>query len=335
VRRIEFAFRDHGLTPTPLLASIRFLDGEGRAVADLLGRTELEFFYRDVDPNPAQERWEVESVSTLWSRPRVSAVVGPDPVAGTGYRTFTHYYRRDLAVGSRGGELAAIRFHDHVGRQAGVAEAWGPTVHAVGFQRRRDAETVLFFDPNAGPVADGYGLFGYRETFDADGVRTSVTDLDAEGECAADPRTQDGGRSGFCRLLLTGVPVPPAADAPVPRLASPYAVAYRDAAGNAAPGPEGVVAFSLRDLGPALAPCERLLGVQHHDDGNALIAPPSGPFRGAAATRIAVRFNEGRLGDLVRTDCFDGPCKLREVFDETWTCDGKGCGVSTVPLSCR
>jgi len=77
------------------------------------------------------------------------------------------------------------------------------------------------------------------------------------------------------------------------------------------------------------------LAVQHHDITDVLVAPARGPFTGSASTRLAVRFSDGRLADVVRTDCADGPCSQQDVLDETWSCNERGCVISNVPLECK
>jgi hypothetical protein len=140
----------------------------------------------------------------------------------------------------------------------------------------------------------------------------------------------------YCETALAGVPdaaLAPAATG-LARPSAPTTRVWRSSGGPAG-NPLGVPKLAVRDLGAAPPPCERLLAVQHHDAADGLVAPPRGPFTGSAVSRLAVRFSDGRLADVVRTDCVDGPCSQRDVLDETWSCNDKGCVLSSVPLDCR
>lgn len=350
VQRIEFSFAEHGRTRERLLAEVRFAGRDGRPAADALGRTRLSFLYRDVDPDPNREQWEIEVVITSHQRLRTTGA-GPAPfapppgwpglgttgVALAGDRGFLFYFREDQGVGRRGGEIVAIQSRDHVGRAAPLGLAWGSEVQTLFFFRGRGVEETFFVGVDANPVGDAIGAMGYREERTPDGVRTRVTVLGPDGKCAVGERREEGVQVVYCETALAGVP--DAALAPSPagpaRLAGPRTEVWRAAGGHPAGNALGIPKRSVRDLGPAPPPCERQLAVQHHDANDALAAPPRGPFTGSAASRLAVRFADGRLADVVRTDCADGPCNQRDVLDETWSCNERGCVLSSVPLDCR
>ncbi|MBI5499686.1 MAG: ATP-binding protein [Deltaproteobacteria bacterium] len=348
VRRIAFDFTAHGKSKTPLLTRVRFLDAAGEPAADRLGRSELELLYRDVDPDPRGEDWEVEVAITAFLRARPTAA-GPAPfapppgwqgfgtggVALSGDRSFTFYYREDRGVGRRGGEIAAVQSRDHVGRATGLGFAWGPAVQTIFFTRQASSEAAFFVGVDGLPAADAAGATGYVEERTPEGVRTRLVFLGPDGKCAAGERLEGTAHVSYCEIKLDGVADPalaPPADA-VGRLAGAAAILYGAPAGPA-PNAQGVARASVRDLGAATPPCERLLSVQHHDPAGVLAVPAAGPYSGSASTRLAVRFSEGRLADIVRTDCADGPCAQRDVLDETWSCGTTGCYLSNVPLSC-
>jgi hypothetical protein len=353
VKRIDFEFGRPRGGRTEVLERVRFRGAAGEPVADALGRSEIAFLYRDVDRDPEAEQWEIEVVEATLLRPRPTTA-GPAPVAPrpgwsgagtggvalTGDRAFLFYFRHDRDLAHRGGEIAALQSRDHVGRVAPTGWAWGPTIQTIFFSdaRRTDPSVpyfdVSFHDGDGRPAVDAVGAAGYREWRDAAGVRTKLVLLDAAGRCTSADREEGGGRVNWCAAQLTGVPaVPPVPDA-LARPMAPYAIAWRTPDGPAT-DVEGVSETSVRDLGAAPPPCARLLAVQHHDAAGALVAPAAGPHTGSASTRVAVRLSEGRVADLVRTDCDDGPCARPEVFDETWSCNEKGCVASSVPLECR
>ncbi|MBN1774661.1 MAG: ATP-binding protein [Deltaproteobacteria bacterium] len=350
VQRIEFSFAEHGREHEPLLAEVRFADRHGRAAADALGRTRLSFLYRDVDPDPNREQWEVEVVTTVFQRVRTTGAgtapfappagwqgLGTTGVALSGDRTFLFYFREEKGVGRRGGELAAIQSRDHVGRAAPLGLAWGSEVQTLFFFRGRGVDGAFFVGIDGNPAADAAGAAGYREERTLDGVRTRLVALGPDGKCVVGERREEGVQVVWCETALAGVPDPALAPAAseLARLAAPTTQVWRASGGAAAGNALGVPKLAVRDLGAAPPPCERLLAVQHHDAADGLAAPPRGPFTGSAASRLAVRWAEGRLADVVRTDCTDGPCAQRDVLDETWSCNAKGCVLSSVPLDCR
>ena len=349
LQRIEFSFTEHGRSKVPLLTEVRFVGRNGRVAADALGRTQLSFLYRDVDPDPNHEQWEIEVVTSVFQRVRTTgagaAPFAPPPgwqglgttgVALSGDRSFLFYFREDRGVGRRGGELAAIQSRDHVGRATPLGQAWGSEVQTLFFFRGRGIDGAFFVGVDGNPVADAVGAMGYREERTLEGVRTRLVVLGPDGKCAVGERREEGVQVVYCETALAGVPDPALVPSPtgLARPAVPATFAWR-AAGGPAGNALGVPKSSVRDLGAAPPPCERLLAVQHHDAADALVAPPRGPFTGSAVSRLAVRFSEGRLADVVRTDCTDGPCNQRDVLDETWSCNAKGCVLSNVPLDCR
>jgi hypothetical protein len=349
LQRIAFTFVERGRGKTPLLARVRFLSREDRPAPDALGRTEIEFLYRDVDPDPNAEQWEIETAITSYLRQRPTSA-GPAPfapppgwnglgtggVALTGDRAFVFYYREDRGVGRRGGEIAALQSRDHVGRAAAFDLAWGPQVQTIFFSRKGNIDASFFVGTDGNPAADAVGASGYLEERDVTGIRTRLMLLGPDGNCAAGERLEGALRVDWCELALAGAPEPSLAPAPdaVARLVGPVAWIVRSASGPAV-NAQGVTRSSVRDLGQAAPPCERLLAVQHHDIADVLVAPARGPFTGSASTRLAVRFSDGRLADVVRTDCADGPCTQQDVLDETWSCNDRGCVLSNVPLECK
>lgn len=349
LQRIEFTFAAHGRTGVPLLTDVRFTGRNGRAAADALGRTRLSYLYRDVDPDPNREQWEIEVVTTAYQRVRTTGAgtapfappsgwqgLGTTGVALSGDRTFLFYFREDQGVGRRGGELAAIQSRDHVGRATPLGLAWGSEVQTLFFFRGRGVEGAFFVGVDGNPAADAIGAMGYREERTAAGVRTRLVVLGPDGKCAVGERREEGVQVVYCETALAGVPDATLAPSPtgLGLAAGPVTLVWR-ASGGPAGNAVGVPKSSVRDLGPAPPPCERLLAVQHHDAADALFAPARGPFTGSAVSRLAVRFSDGRLADVVRTDCADGPCNQRDVLDETWSCNARGCVRSSVPLDCR
>jgi hypothetical protein len=336
VGRIEFDFVPLGRAKEPLLAGVRFLDDKGVPAADFLGRTALTFLYRDVDPDAEVDRWVVEmSIETL-ARRRRSHGVSADAPSATEDRRVLFYFRRDRdpGAGTRGGEIAAVRAHDHVGRPVPFGYDWGPMVSGIYLQGGRGGREVLFFDVANQQTPDAAGAMGYREEFGGDGLRTRLTFLDVDRGCLATSRTERDAAVEYCEIALFGDPAVRPVPFPDPAMPSgPYALAWRTPHG---PGrnADGVSSFALRDLGAAAPPCSSLMVVQHHDAAGALASPARGPFLGTAASRLGLRFRDGRFSDVVRTDCFDGPCADRDVMDETWSCDRNGCVFSTIPLDC-
>ena len=315
---------------------------------DALGRNDIEFLFRDTDPDPRGEQWEIEASITTFQRSRPTAS-GPAPfapppgwqgfgtggVALSGDRTFHFYYREDRGVGHRGGEIAALQSRDHVGRATGLGLAWGPAVQTIFFTRKGSSEATFFVGADGQPAADEAGATGYMEDRTPEGVRTRLVLLGPDGKCATGERMEGATPVAYCEIKLDGVADPSLAPSPdaVGRLAGAAALLY-GGPGGPAMNAQGVARISVRDLGPAAPPCERLLSVQHHHPTGALAVPSAGPSSGSASTRLAVRFSDGRLADVVRTDCADGPCAQRDVLDETWSCATSGCFLSNVPLSC-
>jgi hypothetical protein len=349
LQRIAFEFTELGKERTPLLSRVRFQTRDGEVAPDALGRTELSFLYRDVDPDPRTEQWEIETTVTTFLRRRPTAAgaapfapppgwqgLGTGGVALTGDRSFLFYYREDRGVGRRGGEIVAIQSRDHVGRATGLGFSWGPAVETIFFSRKGPAEAMFFVGADGNPAADASGANGYLDERTPEGVRTRLVLLGPDGKCASGERLEGGIKVAWCELTLTGIPGPALAPSPetLTRLAGPAALAY-SADGTPSVNAQGAASVAVRDLGAAPPPCEKILAVLHHDAADALIVPTVGPFTGSASTRLAVRFSENRLADLVRTDCADGPCAQRDVLDETWSCNAQGCVPSNVPLECK